>query len=95
MALKETPFQDAAATGQFHFLTGFDANGDVQSETWVWGGSFDVLKTTVPSATFTNTLFRSTDVEDSNGTLGVGLSAPLFWAQNFVPKDTPKQTCSD
>ena len=59
MALKETPFQDAAATGQFHFLTGLDANGDVQSET-SWGGSFDVLRTTVPSATFTNTLFRST-----------------------------------
>ena len=34
MAYKETPIQDAGlATGQFHFLTGFDANGDVQSET--------------------------------------------------------------
>ena len=86
MALKETPFQDAAATGQFHFLTGFSANGDVQSETWVWGGSSDVLRTTVPSATFTNTLFRSTDVKDSNGTSGVGLFCATILGTELCPK---------
>ena len=44
-------------------------------------GPFDVIVTTVPPASFTDNLFKSTDQS------GVGLSQPLFWAQNFVPTD--------